>query len=77
MSDIDSKRDGFGIGEAGRAPATTPLDELEAARLQRLPARDYPNGRRLDCGCVVYYRSHVMSASLGTACPGCYDEMSD
>lgn len=77
MSDISEKRDGFGIGEAGQAPATTPLDELEAAKLQRLPQPDYPNGRKLSCGCVVYYRSHVMSASLGSACPDCYDRMSD
>jgi hypothetical protein len=77
MSDIGNKRDGFGIGEAGKAPATTPLDELEASRLQRLPARDYPNGRKLSCGCTVYYRSEVMSASLGTSCPNCFDRMSD
>lgn len=77
--DVSAKRDGFGIGELGRTPASTPMDNLEAATLmaKHLPQRDYPNGRRLDCGCVVYYRSHVMNASIGTACADCYDEMSD
>ena len=34
MSGTSEKRDGFGIGEAGKVPASTPLDELEAERLQ-------------------------------------------
>jgi len=31
---------------------------------------------RCDCGHTVS-RSHVMSASLGTSCPDCYDRMSN
>lgn len=38
---------------------------------------DYPNGRKLDCGCTVYYQSEVMSASMGTSCQNCYDRMSN
>jgi hypothetical protein len=38
---------------------------------------DYPNGRKLACGCTVYNQSEVMSASRGTSCPDCYDRMSD
>ena len=38
---------------------------------------DYPNGRTLDCGCTVYNRHEVMSASMGTSCSDCYDRMSD
>jgi hypothetical protein len=37
---------------------------------------DYPDGRRLDCGCLVYDRAEIMSASLGSSCPDCYDRMS-
>ena len=77
MSDIDSKSNGFGIGEAGQVPASTPEDELEAARLQPRPALDYPDGRKLSCGCTVYGKWEVMSASLGSSCPNCYDRMSD
>ncbi len=47
--------------------------------VQPKPARtpDYPTGRKLGCGCTVYYQSEVMSASMGTSCPDCYDRMSD
>ena len=77
MNDIDSKASGFGIGEAGQAPASTPEDELEAARLQPRSVPDYPDGRNLSCGCTVYSKWEVMSASLGSSCPNCYDRMSD
>ena len=77
MNDIDSKTNGFGIGEAGQASASTPEDELEAARLQPWPAPDYPDGRKLSCGCTVYRKVEVMSASLGSSCFNCYDRMSD
>lgn len=77
MSDNKEKRDGFGIGEAGQVPASTPMDDLEAARLQGRSKYDYPEGRKLSCGCTVFYAAHVMSASMGTSCPDCYDRMSD
>jgi hypothetical protein len=71
------KKDGFGIGELSNVPESTPMDELEAERLQPRKAPDYPNGRKLSCGCTVYYKIDVMHASLGTSCPDCYDRMSD
>jgi len=37
---------------------------------------DYPNGRELDCGHVVFNQYEVMSASLGSSCEACYDRMS-
>lgn len=38
---------------------------------------DYPDGRRLSCGCTVYWKHEVMSASRGSSCFNCYDRMSD
>lgn len=69
----------YGIG---RVPVdvdqtTEDLAQLEAVKMNRLPQPDYPNGRRLSCGCTVYYRHEVMSASLGSSCPDCFDRMSD
>ena len=69
--DVSSKRSGLGIGEAGRVPASDPLSALEAERLQPTP----PATVKCDCGHVVP-RAWVMSASLGTSCPDCYDRMS-
>ena len=44
----------------------------------RRPRRiDYPDGRKLDCGCTVEMACEVMSASRGTSCEACYDRMSD
>jgi len=77
MSDQINKTSGFGIGEAGKTPASTPMDELEAQRLQPRRQPDFPNGKKLSCGCTVYYAAHIMSASMGTSCPDCYDNMSD
>jgi hypothetical protein len=76
---MESKRGGFGIGELGRTPASTPADNAEAQQITRrqMPAPDYPKGRRLSCGHIVYYRSHVLSASLGSSCQDCYDRMSE
>ena len=71
MSDISGKASGLGIGEAGRVPATDILSALEAERLQPTP----PATVRCDCGHTVP-RAWVMWASLGTACPDCYDRMS-
>jgi hypothetical protein len=73
MSDQPTKSSGFGIGEAGKLPASTPMDELEAERLQ--PAS---RGKMVRCDCGHTVPSIlVMNASLGTSCPDCYDEMSD
>jgi hypothetical protein len=71
------KRNGFGIGEVGRTSESTPLDDLEAANRQPRRQPDYPNGRKLSCGCTVYYKIEVMNANLGTSCEDCYDRMSD
>jgi len=71
--DIGSKKSGFGMGEAGSVPASTPLDDLEAHRLQAIKKTKMV---LCDCGHTVP-ESWVMRASLGTACPDCYDEMSD
>lgn len=51
---------------------------LEAKRRQKLSDPNYyHDGRKLDCGHVVYHSSHVMSASRGTSCTDCYDRMSN
>lgn len=71
------KTSGLGIGEAGRVPVSTPEDELEAIQLQPRSKYDYPQGRKLSCGCTVWYKAHVMNASMGTSCQDCYDKMSD
>lgn len=73
MSDQSGKTDGFGIGEAGKAPASTPLDEIEAARLQPVTTT-----RMVKCACGhTVLASWVMRASRGSSCPDCYDDMSD
>ena len=73
MSDQSGKTDGFGIGEAGKAPASTPLDEIEAARLQ--PIREH---KMVKCACGHTIPSiWVMRANLGSSCPDCYDDMSN
>ena len=48
--------------------------EREEAEKKPAPQPDYPEGRELDCGHVVYYKTDVMRASLGTVCPACYDD---
>jgi hypothetical protein len=70
---------GLGIGGVGsddynihtEQPANWPV----AYSSRRNP--DYPNGRKLDCGHIVYEAVEVTSASLGSSCPDCYDRMSD
>lgn len=65
----------FGIGELGRTPETTALDELEAVAIERAQGTTRDMVR---CGCGhTVARSLVMSASLGTCCPNCYDRLSD
>ena len=71
------KTSGLGIGEAGKVSASTLEDELEAVQSQPRSRYDYPQGRKLACGCTVFYAAHVMNASLGTSCQDCYDRMSD
>jgi Zn ribbon nucleic-acid-binding protein len=74
MSDSQTKRDGFGIGEAGKVPASTPEDEAEAERLQPTP-----RGEMVRCGhCHQMYPRHLgMSSAHGTVCPDCYDDCSE
>lgn len=54
---------------------------IQSERAQRpkppRPEPDYPDGRLLDCGHVVYWANNVMSASNGSSCLDCYDRMSD
>ena len=77
LNDISEKTSGFGIGEAGQVAETSIEAEIEAAQLQPRRKPDYPEGRRLSCGCTVYHSHEVMSASLGSSCFNCYDRMSD
>lgn len=51
--------------------------KMAGHRARAEAGKDYPAGRRLDCGHTVYYSAHVMSASLGSSCPECYDRMSN
>lgn len=53
------------------------IEQEHATQPKPEPKLDYPNGRKLDCGCTVYHQSQVMSASMGTSCENCYDRMSD
>lgn len=52
------------------------IRDADARRKPKPRPRDYPNGRRLDCGCTVYYQVGIMNASMGSSCEGCYDRMS-
>ena len=72
MSDISKKDDGFGIGELGQAAPDTAINSHDAA------ATMFEKSKLVLCGCGHSVpRSWVMRASHGTACPDCYDEMSD
>lgn len=73
MDEINKKSSGFGIGEVGRGPESTPLDDAAALRLQPMPTSS--DMVKCSCGHTVP-RSCVMSASLGTSCSECYDDMS-
>jgi len=42
-----------------------------------LASRDYPEGRKLDCGCIVHFNNEIMSSSTGSSCDDCYDDMSN
>jgi len=70
---VTNKTSGFGIGELGQAPESSPLDKLEAEHLQ-----PQPRGERMKCDCGHWYlRKLVMSTSSGSSCPDCYDRMED
>ena len=43
----------------------------------QIAARDYPEGCKLNCGHIVYYKGNVMIASRGSSCADCYDRMSE
>jgi len=63
------------INETLARAAREYLEALKAkAQAKPQPQPDYPEGRELDCGHVVYYKTDVMRASLGTVCPDCYDD---
>lgn len=70
----------YGIGRIPQdvdvAAESIALAEAQAITSPRR-APDYPNGRRLDCGCVVHYSTQVMRANMGSSCCGCYDRMAD
>lgn len=53
------------------------IDQERAAQPKPEQKPDYPQGRKLSCGHTVYYQSEVMTASVGSSCPDCYDRMSD
>lgn len=69
MSDIQSKDSGFGIGELGKVPeGENWMAKQRAINVDRFV--------KCDCGHYVE-KGLVMSASMGTSCPDCYDRMSD
>ena len=68
---MTEKTSGFGIGELGRTPQTTPQDELEAERLQ--PTRSREMIRCPHCG-QMYPKRLGMTSACGTVCPDCYDD---
>jgi len=58
----------------------TAYPEVLIQALQRqhtVRPHDYPNGRVLDCGHVVFDASAVMTTTRGVSCPDCYDRMSE
>jgi hypothetical protein len=67
----------FEMALASRRYQTLKTERVAAQTKRQKPQADYPQGRKLACGCIVYSKSQVMSASLGTSCPDCYDRMSD
>lgn len=52
--------------------------KLAATKAKRDNDPNFSNeGWKLDCGCIVHHRSHIMNASMGTSCTDCYDRMSN
>lgn len=75
MADNTQKRDGLGIGEAGRVPASTVEDELEAERLQPTPTTNLRKCAR--CGRLVPREWLYGTNTHGSVCPDCYDRMGE
>lgn len=74
MSDRESKRSGFGIGEAGQVPASTIAEELEAERLQPSPKG---NAKCARCGRLVNRLTMYGTNRHGPVCEWCYDEIDE
>lgn len=53
------------------------IRDADARKPRKVQQPDYPNGRRLSCGCTVYNAVEVMNASMGSSCANCYDQMSN
>jgi|GEM_PF-3767781 len=53
------------------------IDLLNIKNVKSEPTHDYPEGRKLDCGCIVFDQVEVMNASMGSSCELCYDRMSN
>ena len=68
----DFSSSGLGIGGAGQHDLAAEMGELIARG--EMVLTDHPTGKLCDCG---HYSQSPMTASLGSACPDCYDEMSD
>lgn len=78
---------GFGIGGLGRhieEPQQVPPDESACVGCgHTYPQSHLSNGACPDCSskcsfCKGFFpKTHLMSASMGTACPDCYDRASD
>ena len=75
MRDNLSKTSGFGIGEAGSVPASTPEDDLEAARLERAALGPRPPRKLYLCNRCGCQTAEPMSSSQGTVCFDCYLEL--
>jgi len=53
------------------------IRDADSIKPRQVRQPDYPGGRKLGCGCTVYYQSEVMSASMGSSCSSHYDRMSN
>ena len=73
--EVELKEYPYGVEIVGAQIVEECADGENDGRFIRQP--DYPEGCELDCGCVVYRRSEIMSAILGLSCPDCYDRMMD
>lgn len=73
---MTEKTSGFGIGEAGKTPATTVEDEIEAERLQASVRPGAVMVRCPHCG-QMYSERLGMTSAHDTVCPDCYDDCED